>query len=189
MALASVNSGRLATLVALIIAPQIPIILSNWKQVETSNWRRIYALTILLAVLTSFTLITTLVSLGVIGFAIFSDYNEKLEKQLFLARLYKRLTLLIFPFILVAPYSFEALVHPARFLAEPGLNLAGGPSAMVLSGNPGGAGSLPWWVISPILLLLLVALFSSSNARSFAQVGISFLSAPAVIDQPTLVME
>jgi hypothetical protein len=177
VALASVNSGRLATLVALMIAPQIPMILSNWKQVELNSWRRIYGLCILLAVLTSFTLITTLVSLGVIGYAIVTDYYEKLAKPLFLARLYKRLTLLIFPFILVAPYSFEALVRPARFLAEPGLNLAGGTAALVLSGNPGGAGSLPWWAISPILLLLIIALFSSSNARSFAQVGISFMCA------------
>ena len=177
VALASVNSGRLATLVALMIAPQIPMILSYWKQVELNSWRRIYGLCILLAVLTSFTLITTLVSLGVIGYAIVTDYYGKLAKPLFLARLYKRLTLLIFPFILVAPYSFEALVRPARFLAEPGLNLAGGAAALVLSGNPGGAGSLPWWAISPILLLLIIALFSSSNARSFAQVGISFMCA------------
>ena len=175
VALASLNSGRLATLIALIIAPQIPMVLSSWKQVELNSWRRIYGLSILLAVLTSFTLITTVVSLGVIGFAIVSDYDEKLEKPQFLARLYKRLTLLIFPFLLVAPYSFEALVRPARALAEPGLNLAGGPSALVLLGNPGGAGSLPWWSISPILLLLIIALFSSSHARIFAQVGISFL--------------
>jgi len=175
--LASVNSGRLATLVALIIAPQIPMILSNWEQVEANSWRRIYGLCILLAVLTSFTLFTTLVSLGVISFAIFSDYDEKLEKPIFLARLYKRLTLLIFPFLLTAPYSFEALIRPARFLAEPGLNLAGGSTALVLSGNPGGAGSLPWWTVSPILLLLIIALFSSSHARSFAQIGITFLCA------------
>ena len=64
VALASVNSGRLATLVALMIAPQIPMILSYWKQVELNSWRRIYGLCILLAVLTSFTLITTLVLLS-----------------------------------------------------------------------------------------------------------------------------
>lgn len=66
---------------------------------------------------------------------------------------------MIFPFLLTAPYSFEALIRPARFLAEPGLNLAGGSTALVLSGNPGGAGSLPWWTVSPILLLLIIALF------------------------------
>jgi hypothetical protein len=177
VALASLNSGRLATLMALIIAPQIPIVLSNWRHVELNSWRRIYGLCILLAVLTSFTLITTVVSLGVIGFAIVNDYDEKLEKPQFLARLYKRLTLFIFPFLLVAPYSFEALVRPARFLAEPGLNLAGGPLSLVLFGNPGGVGSLPWWTISPILLLLIIALFSSSQARIFAQVGVCFLCA------------
>lgn len=177
VALAALNSGRLATLVALIIAPHIPMVLNSWKHIELVNWRRIYGFSILLAVLASFTLITTIASFAVIGLAIVSDYDQKLEKAAFLARIYKRLMLLIFPFILVAPYSFEALVRPARALAEPGLNLAGGSSALVLSGNPGGAGSLPWWVISPILLLLIIALFSSSKARSFAQIGVSFMCA------------
>ena len=177
VALASVNSGRLATLVALILAPQIAMFLSNWKEIEKNSWRRIYGLTIILAILSTFTLITTVISVGVIGFAVFMDYQEKLEKPLFLSRLYRRLTLLLFPFILAAPYSFEALLRPVRFLAEPGLSLSGGVASLVLFGNPGGQGSLPWWALSPILLVLVVALFSSSLARPIAQAGIGFLSA------------
>jgi hypothetical protein len=134
-------------------------------------------LTILLAVLSSFTLVTSVLSLGIIGFAILRDYQLKLDKPLFLSRLYRRLTLLLFPFLLVAPYSIEALARPARFLAEPGLLLSGGNPESVLFGNPGGQGALPVWVISPILLILIVALFSSSLAKSIAQVGITLLCA------------
>ena len=177
VALASINSGRLATLAALIIAPQIPIVLTHWKAIEKNSWRRIYVLTILLALLSSFTLITSLLSLGIIGYAILSDYDQKLGKTLFLSRFYKRLTLLLFPFILVAPFSIEALARPARFLAEPGLILSGGAPELVVFGNPGGQGALPVWVLSPILLILVVALFSSSVAKSIAQIGAGFLSA------------
>ncbi len=177
VALASVNSGRLATLVTLIIAPQIPIVLGHWNAVEKNSWRRIYVLTILLAVLSSFTLVISVLSLGFIGFAILRDYLLKLDKPLFLNRLYKRLTLLVFPFVLVAPFSIEALARPARFLAEPGLMLSGGTPETVIFGNPGGQGSLPVWAISPLLLILLFALFSSSLAKSIAQIGIAFLCA------------
>ena len=177
VALASVNSGRLATLVALIIAPQIPIVLTHWQAIENNSWRRIYVLTILLAILSSFTLVTTVLSFGIISFAILSDYQQKLEKSQFLNRLYKRLTLLLFPFVLVAPFSIEALVRPARFLAEPGFILSGGSPELVLLGNPGGQGALPGWAISPILLILIVALFSSSLARTISEIGIVFLSA------------
>ena len=177
VAIASINSGRLATVIVMILAPQVPKILKSWADVENESWRRIYGLTILLAVISSFTLITTLVSLAIIGAAIYKDYQLKLEKTLFLSRLYKRLTLLIAPFVMVAPYSFEALARPARFFAEPGLSIPGGPTSLVLFGNPGGAGSLPWWLLSPILLVLVVALFSSSQARPIAQYGVGFLSA------------
>jgi hypothetical protein len=85
--------------------------------------------------------------------------------------------LLLAPFILTAPYSFEALLKPARFLSEPGLSLPGGGAHLVILGNPGGVGSLPWWLISPMLLILIIALFSSSSAKVIALYGTGFLSA------------
>ena len=87
------------------------------------------------------------------------------------------MTLLLVPFFLTAPYSFEALGAPSKFLSEPGLSLAGGQAHLVILGNPGGIGSLPWWLISPLPLILCVALFSSSRARVIALFGTGFLSA------------
>ncbi len=181
VALVSVNSGRLATVMALIIAPQIPKVLKHWRKIELESWRRIFALAILLALLNAFTLVTTIISLGIIGFAIASDYLSKLEKSIFKSRLYKRLTLLLVPFILVFPYSLEALIRPARFFAEPGLMLAGGKTNLVIFANPGGSGSLPWWILSPTLLILIVALFASSSAKKIAQYGVGLLSAAVLL--------
>ncbi len=180
VALASINSGRLATILILVLAPRVPFILSAWKSIELNSWRRIYGLCLLLALFNAFTLTTTLISFGVIATAIFFDYQSfsvGQDKLIFLSRIYRRLTLLFVPFMLVAPYSFEALVKPSRFLAEPGLTIAGGSTPLVLMGNPGGIGALPWWLASPILLVLIVALFSSTSARQIAQLGIIFLSA------------
>ena len=181
VAFASINSGRLATLVIMILVPQLPKVLKNWSEVENENWRRIYGLSILLAVLNSFTLLTTLATVVIVAIAVVKDYQQRLEKPLFLARFYKRITVVLAPFIAVAPYSFEALARPSRFLAEPGLSIPGGKTTLVLFGNPGGAGSLPWWILSPILLLLVVSLFTSSAARAIAQYGVGFLSAAVLL--------
>jgi hypothetical protein len=51
----------------------------------------------------------------------------------------------------------------------------GGGSNLALLANPGGEGSLPWWSLSPIPVLLLVAYFSIPQARKFAEPGIAFL--------------
>ncbi|MDO8646528.1 MAG: glycosyltransferase [Candidatus Planktophila sp.] len=180
VAIAAVNSGRLATVVALIIAPQIPILLIHWKEIELHSWRRIFLISLVVGVLTAFTLSVFVILLGLTLFAIFSDYLSFVADQgrpLFLERIKKRLTLLLVPFLLTAPFSFEALLAPSKFLSEPGLSVAGGEASLVILGNPGGIGSLPWWLISPLPLILCVALFSSSKARTIALFGTGFLSA------------
>lgn len=180
VAIAAINSGRLATVVTLIIAPQIPLLLTNWKKIEIHTWRRIFTLVIIFALLYAFTLVSFIILLGLVIFALFGDYqalSTDKNQSLFLERLYKRLALLLFPFILTAPYSFEAIIAPSKFLSEPGLSVAGGGAHLVLVGNPGGAGALPWWLISPLLLILITALFSSSNAKIIALYGVGFLSA------------
>ena len=180
VAIAAVNSGRLATVVALIIAPQIPILLIHWKEIELHSWRRIFLITLVVAVLTAFTLAVFVILLGLTLFALHGDYKSFVVdkgKPLFLERLNKRLTLLLVPFLLTAPFSFEALLAPSKFLSEPGLSVAGGGAHLVILGNPGGIGSLPWWLISPLPLILCVALFSSSKARVIALFGTGLLSA------------
>lgn len=180
VAIAAINSGRLATVVTLILAPQIPLLLTNWKRIEIHTWRRIFTLVIVVALLYAFTLVSFVILLGLVIFALFGDYqalSTDKNQSLFWERLSKRLTLLLLPFILTAPYSFEALIAPSKFLSEPGLSVAGGGPHLVLVGNPGGAGALPWWLISPLLLILITALFSSNNAKIIALYGVGFLSA------------
>lgn len=180
VAIAAINSGRLATVVVLIVAPLIPQLLDDWKNIELLPWRRIYTSVFVVGVLYAFTLLTCLIGLGLVAFATFNDYHEfsvSKNRRLFTERMRKRLSLLIIPFILTAPYSFEALLSPTRFLTEPGLALAGGGTEHVLFGNPGGVGALPPWLVSPILLILIVGLFSSSRAKEISIYGVGFLSA------------
>ena len=183
VAIAAINSGRLATVVTLIIAPQIPSILTSWKKIELHSWRRIYALIILIAILYAFTLMNFVILLGFTIFAIIGDYQsfvlERDQSRLF-DRIAKRSSLLLIPFILNAPYSFEALFAPSRLLTEPGLSVAGGNTNQILSGNPGGVGSLPTWLISPLLLILIIAIFSSTRAKVIALYGVAFLSAGVI---------
>ena len=80
------------------------------------------------------------------------------------------------PFLVNSPFSTEAILHPTRYLLEPGLALSGGGPNLALLANPGGTGSLPWWMVGPISALLLVSIFSRTNARYFAFVGTGFLT-------------
>ena len=176
VAVASVNSGRLATVIVLIVAPMVPLLISSWRAIETNTWRKIFGISIILGLLNAFTLMTTIIVSVAVIIGIILDYRTGLEKDIYRQRVAKRLTLVILPFVMVAPYSLEALFSPARFFTEPGLALSGGPSKLTLLANPGGAGSLPWWIASPILLILVVSVFSSSAARHIAHYGIAFLS-------------
>jgi hypothetical protein len=56
----------------------------------------------------------------------------------------------------------------------------GGPLAVLL-GNPGGTGSVPLWLVSPILLILVISLFSSTHARRIAEYGIGALSLAVLV--------
>ncbi len=179
VAIAAINSGRLGTLAVLIIGPQIPLLLRHWKLIELHSWRRIFGLSMLFAVLYSFTLVSFIIAFSAAAIAILIDYlsfRTEPNKPLFLGRLYKRLTVVFLPLLLTAPYSLEAFIYPSRLLAEPGISTAGGDTNLVLLANPGGIGAMPWWLVSPVLLILLVSLFSSSSARTIAQYGIGFLT-------------
>ena len=89
--------------------------------------------------------------------------------------------LIFVPFVMNVPYSLETIMHPSRLLVEPGLLISGGGPINALLGNPGGANSLPIWLVSPILLVLIVSLFSSTHARRIAEYGVGALVLAVVI--------
>ena len=101
--------------------------------------------------------------------------NRNFRDHLFLERLTRRMTLIITPILLSAPASFSLFVHPTQLWGEIGFSLSGGGPNLSLTANPGGPGSLPWWCVSPITVILFVTYFSSTAARKFSTLGLVFL--------------
>jgi GT2 family glycosyltransferase len=178
VAIAAVSTGHNATVLFLILAPYAVLLLRDIEKIEAFSWRKIAGISLLLAALYGFSLM-----IFVIGFvaglvSTLSDYEKHAKEanpQLYLLRLQKRAALIFVPFLMNVPYSLEALVHPSRLLVEPGLLISGGGPISTLLGNPGGANSLPMWLVSPILLVLIVSLFSSTHARRIAEYGVGAL--------------
>jgi GT2 family glycosyltransferase len=178
VAIAGISTGHIATVLFLILAPYAALLLRDIEKIEEFSWRKIAGTSLLLAVLYGFSLM-----IFVIGFiaglvSTLSDYEKHAQEansQFYLLRLQKRAALIFVPFLMNVPYSLEALVHPSRLLVEPGLLISGGGPISTLLGNPGGANSLPMWLVSPILLVLIVSLFSSTHARRIAEYGVGAL--------------
>jgi GT2 family glycosyltransferase len=176
VAIAGISTGHIATVLFLILAPYAALLLRDIEKIEEFSWRKIAGISLLLAVLYGFSLM-----IFVIGFiaglvSTLSDYEKHAKEansQFYLLRLQKRASLIFVPFLMNVPYSLEALVHPSRLLVEPGLLISGGGPISTLLGNPGGANSLPMWLVSPILLVLIVSLFSSTHARRIAEYGVA----------------
>ena len=178
VAIASVNSGRLGTLILLIILPWIVSNISSLDNFEKISWRRIFGVALLISIGASFTLMVWLAVLAVTAVGVGLDlraFNLNLDKELFDQKLKRRIALLITPLVVTAPWSLVAIIDPNRFLYEPGILLSGGGPNLALLGNPGGPGALPWWAISPLTLVLIVAYFASTQLRKVAQIGVLFL--------------
>ncbi len=179
VAIASVNSGRLGTLVTLILGPVIIRRIIDGRHVEKSSWQTIFSTTLLVGVLAAFSLqaFLAVVMIYLVGAgADFLEFRITRDKEVATIRYVRRLVLILMPLLLCLPWSFEAVIHPTRFLLEPGLALSGGGAHLAWLANPGGVGALPWWVVSPITLVLIVAIFSSTRARIFAELGLLFLA-------------
>ncbi len=175
VALATINSGRLGTLIVMISLPLTLHLLSGTLEIEKLPIRKIFQLGLFLALAVAFSL-PYLLALGIfyVGLCIF-DYLL-VPREILKKRIQNRTLLLAIPFLVNTPFSTEAVLHPTRYLLEPGLALSGGGPNLALLANPGGIGSLPWWMIGPISALLLVSIFSRTNARYFAFVGTGFLT-------------
>jgi hypothetical protein len=97
----------------------------------------------------------------------------------------KRAVYIFTPLILTIPWSLSLLIHPTRFLLEPGLAFATERRWSMLLFNPGGIGAPPIWVTFPFLLFLVVALFNSQFA-SFGIVGLICTSSTVVLSAITI---
>jgi hypothetical protein len=175
----AIGSGRIATLVLLIVMPFVAFLLHDWQRIESYSWRKIFAISLLFSLLYAFTLMSFVIAL-VAAMAIsidnYREFTSTLDKELFDERILKKAAIVFIPFLVNAPFSFEALTNPSRFLAEPGLLIPGGGPLAALLGNPGGTDSVPLWLVSPILLILVISLFSSTHARRIAEYGLGALS-------------
>jgi hypothetical protein len=181
VAISAINSGRLSTVMVLIL---LPLFISAAQRIFTLDeitWRRVFGLSLLGSVLFAFSPILLIVGVLVNAFAIYRDYSASergVNSELFNQRLYRRLALMITPVLLCAPWSFELIVEPKRFFIDSGFLLPGGGPNLALMGNPGGPGSLPIFIVSPLILVLGISLFSSTKARFVAELGfISLLAA------------
>ncbi len=182
VAIAAIGSGRLATLVILILAPFVAAVIYQWESIEILSWRRIFAITLLFSVLYAFTLLSFIMAFTAAVIISLADYYKQARfanQVLFSQRLIKRTAIVFIPFVVNAPYSLEAITKPSRFLTEPGLLIPGGGVLQTLLGNPGGG--VPIWLISPISLVLLVSLFSATPARRIAEYGVGLLTLAVVI--------
>jgi len=184
VAIAAISTGHIATVLFLILAPYVALVLRDIEKIEEFSWRKIAGISLLLAVLYGFSLMIFVIGLVAGLISTLSDYDKHAKEanpQLYAVRLQKRACLIFIPFLMNVPYSLEALVNPSRLLVEPGLLISGGGPISILLGNPGGANSLPTWLVSPILLVLIVSLFSSTHARRIAEYGISALVLAVVL--------
>jgi hypothetical protein len=180
--LAAISSGRLATLVILGLAPIVAGSISKWEIIETVRWRQVFAISLLLSVIYAFTLmafVIALIGLIVISISDYEKHAQEANDELYAHRFKKRAVAVFVPFLVNIPYSLEAITQPSRFLVEPGIAIPGAGVVKTVLGDPGGV--LPIWLVSPILLVLFVSLFSSTQARRMAEYGVGLLAMAAVI--------
>jgi hypothetical protein len=183
VAISAIDGGHLGVMVLLILLPIFLGVFGQWYEVEHRSFRNIFAFSLLLWVLQAFNpslIIPTAIGTGVL---IVRDYRAAAKNHrdpLFLTRLGRRAIVLFTPLILAMPTSLTYIVHPSRLLLEIGILQPGGGGNLALLANPGGSGSIPWWSISSISVLLLVTHFSVTKARQYSTYGIGFLLAGAL---------
>lgn len=174
----AINSGRLGVVLLLILLPIALPYASNWREIELRSLRSIFAIALFAWVLAAFNPSLLIIGAFFTVSQIYLDFmasSKNYRDPLFLQRLARRALLFFIPFTLMAPNSLLYFAHPSRLLLEVGLHLPGGGANLALLANPGGEGSLPWWSLSPISLLLLITYFSVSEARKYATLGAIFL--------------
>ena len=176
----AINQGRLGTLLVLQLAPTLLALnpLSREVSARITTWRKIFALSLLAAVIFAFSSILLagwLIAQSGILIAEIIQRLPQIRGERFIAfisgqnadSLKRRFALLILPFILNFPWSASLLLHPTQFLLEPGIPTPSGGRWEILFFNPGGTSAPPIWIISPLILFLIAALWIE-RLRSYA---------------------
>jgi hypothetical protein len=189
ISISAVNSGRFGTLVLMILAPFLVDVAMQWRKVGEFTVRKMSALSLLLALIFAFAPPFFIALLILTLAAITSDVIESrrvADRPRLHSLLARRLCLLLAPLALTIPWSLEIISSPKKFLIDIGLLSSGGGANLAFTANPGGAGSLPWWLISPVVLILAIGLFSIERARKVALVGGSFICLATISSTFTL---
>ncbi len=178
ISISAINGGHIGVLALLILLPPFVSVFGQWREIELRSIRNLYAVSLFIWVLASLNPSLFVITISASIFLIVRDFfalGKNYRDPLFITRTLRRSIVLFIPLALSLPTSLTYVIHPSRLLVEIGIMQPGGGSNLALLANPGGAGSLPWWSLSPIPVLLLVTYFSIPQARKFAEPGIAFL--------------
>lgn len=184
--LTAINSGRLGTIVLVVIGPWLVRALFGIEQMESLSWRKTWWLTLLLAIVCAFSplafmsIVLWQFILVIFDVAAFNSKTNPMTKEIFDRKNLRRIALVVTPLAINAPWSLEFILHPSRILLDPGLNLAGGEVLSLILANPGGVGAPPIWMLSPILLVALIAVFVTKTAR-LGEIALFFIGFAAIL--------
>jgi GT2 family glycosyltransferase len=184
VAIAAINAGRLGVVVLLLLLPFAASYAASWRDIQSWSWRRIFGLCLFIWLLYIFNPSFLLVMILITSFSIVQDFlsaGRNYRDLVFIQRLIRRASTVLLPILLSAPGSFAIFFNPSVLVSEIGFTIPGGGPNLALFANPGGPGSLPWWSISPVSLILLVTYFSTTAARKFASPGIAALLVGSLI--------
>jgi GT2 family glycosyltransferase len=184
VSIASINSGRLGVLVLLALLPLFVTELRNWIEIESRTWRSVFAYSLFIWILFAFNPSVLLIMICAVAFTLYRDFlttGRDRKNPIFIQRVARRTTLIALPLLLSAPSSFSFILNPDRLISEIGFTIPGGGPNLAFFANPGGPGSLPWWCISPVAIILFVTYFSTTAARRFASLGLVFLLAGTLV--------
>jgi hypothetical protein len=184
--LAAINSGRLGTVVLIVIGPWLVRSLFGLEQLENLGWRKTWWLALLLTIVCAFSPLTFMsivlwqFVLIVFDVVAFNSSANPITKEIFDSRNARRVALIVTPLVVCAPWSLEFILHPSRILLDPGLSVGGGGVLSLVIGNPGGVGAPPLWILSPILLIAVIAIFVARTAR-LGEVALFFIGFAALL--------
>ena len=178
ISISAINSGRFGILMIMILAPFLVDAAMQWRSVAEFSIRKMSALSLLLALMFAFAppffIALLLLTLTALTYDVI-EWRRNPEQPRPYPLLARRTLLLFAPLALTIPWSLEIISSPKRFFIDIGLLSAGGGANIAFTANPGGAGSLPWWLLSPVILILAIGLFSIERARQISLIGGSFI--------------